>query len=124
MNDCIESKRGITTNGYSRIRINGKAIQAHRWAWELVNGPVPEGMVIDHMCGNKLCVLPKHLRAVTQQVNIMAGKHNIDNRTHCNQGHPFEGNIYVRKNGKRECYQCCRERSHRNYHRKRAMVKA
>jgi hypothetical protein len=59
-----------------------------------------------------------HLRVVTQQENVMAGLHNIDNRTHCNQGHTFEGNIMVRKNGKRECAECNRVRSRVNYRKK------
>jgi hypothetical protein len=119
MNDCIESKKGITTNGYSRIRINGKKIQSHRWVWELLNGPIAEDMVVDHMCSNRKCILPSHLRVVTQQENIMAGKHNIDNRSHCNQGHPFnKENIMVRKNGKRECAECNRIRARASYRKK------
>lgn len=120
MNTCIESKKGITTNGYSRLRINNQQIQAHRWVWELINGAIPEGLVIDHLCSNKKCVVLDHLRLVTQQENIMAGKHNIDNRSHCNQGHPFEGNIMVRKNGKRECAECNRVRARAVYARKKA----
>jgi hypothetical protein len=119
MTDCIESKKGITTNGYSRIRINNKNVQAHRWAWELVNGQIPEDFVIDHICRNRKCVLPEHLRMITQQENIMAGLHNIDNRSHCNQGHPFvKENIMIRKSGKRECAECNRIRARANYTKK------
>ena len=119
MTDCIESKKGITTNGYSRLRINNKNIQAHRWAWELINGKISDGFVIDHICRNRKCVLPEHLRMVTQQENIMAGLHNIDNRSHCNQGHPFiKENIMIRKSGKRECSECNRIRARANYAKK------
>ena len=119
MTTCIESKKGITANGYSRIRINNKNIQAHRWAWELVNGQIPDEFVIDHICRNRKCVLPEHLRMVTQQENIMAGLHNIDNRSHCNQGHPFvKENIMIRKSGKRECAECNRIRARANYAKK------
>ena len=119
MTTCIESKKGITTNGYSRIRINNKNIQAHRWAWELVNGQIPDEFVIDHICRNRKCVLPEHLRMVTQQENIMAGLHNIDNRSNCNQGHPFvKENIMIRKSGKRECAECNRIRARANYAKK------
>jgi hypothetical protein len=119
MNDCIESKKGITTNGYSRIRVNGKLIQAHRWAWELVNGKIPNGLVIDHICRNRKCISLEHLRMVTQQENIMAGLHNIDNRSHCNQGHPFvKENIMIRKSGKRECSECNRIRARAAYAKK------
>jgi len=116
MTECIESKRTITTNGYSRIFVDGKNIQAHRWAWELINGKIPTGLVIDHICKNRKCVAIDHLRMVTQQENVMAGLHNIDNRTHCNQGHPFtKENIMVRKSGKRECAECNRVRARKNY---------
>jgi hypothetical protein len=119
MTNCIESKKGITNNGYSRIRVNDKNIQAHRWAWELVNGQIPDEFVIDHICRNRKCVLPEHLRMVTQQKNIMAGLHNIDNRSHCNQGHPFvKENIMIRKIGKRECAECNRIRARANYAKK------
>jgi hypothetical protein len=116
MTNCIESKKGITTNGYSRIRVGNKQIQAHRWVWELINGQIPKDMVIDHICRNRLCVAIDHLRMITQQENIMAGLHNIDNRSHCNQGHPFiKENIMVRKNGRRECAECNRVRARKNY---------
>lgn len=118
MTTCIESKKNITTNGYSRLRFGSKHIQAHRWAWELINGAIPNGFVIDHLCKNKACVAIDHLRMVTQQENVMAGLHNIDNRSHCNKGHLFEGNIMVRKSGKRECAECNRERARANYRKK------
>jgi hypothetical protein len=119
MTNCIESKKGITNNGYSRIRVNDKNIQAHRWAWELVNGQIPDEFVIDHICRNRKCVLPEHLRMITQQENIMAGLHNINNRSHCNQGHPFvKENIMIRKSGKRECAECNRTRARANYAKK------
>ena len=119
MTECIESRKGITTNGYSRIRVNGNQIQAHRWVWEIINGKIPAGFVIDHLCKNRKCVAIDHLRMITQQENIMAGLHNIDNRSHCNQGHPFiKENIMVRKNGRRECAECNRTRAKANYYKK------
>ena len=118
MTDCIEAKTKNITNGYHKVRVNGKQIRAHRWAWELVNGKIPNGMVIDHICRNRACVALDHLRVVTQKENIMAGHWNVDNRTHCNQGHIFEGNIMVRKNGKRECAECNRVRARANYAKK------
>jgi len=118
--ECIEAKTTTKVFGYHQVRLKGKRWRAHRWAWELINGPIPEGMVIDHMCSNRACVAIDHLRVVTQRENIMAGLHNIDNRSHCNQGHPFEGNIMVRKNGRRECAECNRARSRANYAKQKA----
>jgi hypothetical protein len=118
MTECIEAKTSTIVNGYHKLWAGKKNVRAHRWAWELVNGKIPDGKVIDHICRNRACVALDHLRVVTQQENIMAGLHNIDNRSHCNNGHLFEGNIMVRKNGKRECAECNRVRSRNNWARK------
>lgn len=42
---------------------------AHRVAWELINGPIPEGKFLDHQCFNRACVNPNHLRIVTNKQN-------------------------------------------------------
>lgn len=118
MTNCIEAKTSTVVNGYHKVHANGKSQRAHRWAWELVNGKIPADKVIDHLCRNRACVALDHLRVVTQQENIMAGLHNIDNCSHCNNGHLFEGNIMVRKNGKRECAECNRVRARANYAKK------
>jgi hypothetical protein len=115
MTECIEAKTSTIVNGYRKLWVGKKSVRAHRWAWELVNGTIPADKVIDHICRNRACVAIDHLRVVTQQENIMSGLHSIDNRSHCNQGHPFEGNIMIRKNGKRECAECNRVRSRANY---------
>lgn len=135
MSDCIKWHLFIHENGYGQANIvgtSGKHMNAHRWVWIQANGPIPDGMVVDHTCHNpkecvggwecehRSCVNLKHLRLITQKENINAGKHNIDNRSHCNQGHPFEGNIMVRKNGKRECAECNRVRARAAYARKKA----
>ena len=111
MTECIEAKTSTIVNGYHKLWAGKKNVRAHRWAWELVNGKIPADKVIDHLCRNRACVALDHLRVVTQQENIMAGLHNIDNRSHCNNGHLFEGNIMIRKNGKRECAECNRVRA-------------
>ena len=136
MTECILTKAYESLNGYGKYMIvNGKSHRAHRGAWIKAYGAIPKGMVIDHVCHNeavergeceggitcihRACINPEHLRLVTQQENIMAGLHNIDNRSHCNQGHPFiKENIMVRKNGKRECAECNRVRARANYRKK------
>ena len=122
MADCINWDKSIRDTGYGQTFFRGKVMRAHRVAWIKANGEIPDGMVIDHMCRNRACVNVEHLRVVTQRENIIAGLHNIDNRTHCNQGHLFEGNIMVRANGSRECAECNRVRSKVNYAKKKAGV--
>ena len=121
MTNCIHPNSKSRSNGYAFMYYppKRKAIKAHRAAWMLTNGPVPEGMVLDHICRDRACINLEHLRVITQQENIMAGLHNIDNRSHCNQGHPFiKENIMIRKNGKRECAECNRVRSRANWAKK------
>jgi hypothetical protein len=55
--------------GYGTVTINGKRQYAHRVAYQVANGSIPEGMRIDHKCHNRLCVNPKHLRPVTIKQN-------------------------------------------------------
>lgn len=56
-------------NGYPTIRANGKQMLAHRYSYERSIGPIPDGLVIDHICRVPACVEPSHLRAVTQKQN-------------------------------------------------------
>lgn len=42
---------------------------AHRVGWEILNGPVPEGLELDHVCRNRSCVNPDHLRPITRKQN-------------------------------------------------------
>lgn len=56
-------------DGYGVMRRGGKRQAAHRFSWELANGPIPAGMQIDHMCHNRLCVRPEHLRLATNKQN-------------------------------------------------------
>lgn len=96
---------------------------AHRYAYELANGPVPEGLVIDHLCKNPRCVKPSHLEPVTQRENVMRGvglsKINAE-KTHCKRGHEFtEGNTYWYMN-RRTCRACNRIKARAYQERKKA----
>ena len=56
--------------GYGRMKVDGKLICAHRYAWELANGPVPDGLRVLHRCDNPICVRASHLFLGTQLDNI------------------------------------------------------
>ena len=51
--------------GYGNLHIGGKHKRVHRLVYELLVGPIPKGLVIDHLCQIRHCVNPKHLEAVT-----------------------------------------------------------
>ena len=67
--DCWEWTGAPWGEGYGQMRVNGRATLVHRLSFEWSAGPVPVGMVVDHMCWNRLCVRPDHLRLATPSQN-------------------------------------------------------
>jgi hypothetical protein len=101
-------------NGYGRISVNGKTRATHIVMWELYHGElVPEGMVLDHKCRNRLCYNPSHLRPIPGVENTLIGEGPTAKnarKTHCKRGHELAGdNLITReRNGRqhRECKAC------------------
>lgn len=97
----------VNNYGYGHLNTGTRRVHAHRYAYELLVGPIPDGLVIDHLCRDKACVNPLHLEAITQLENVRRGAAYWAAREmpHCVKGHPrTPENTYVRPNGT----QCCR----------------
>jgi len=62
-----------TGDGYASVRVAGRRILAHRYAYELAEGPIPGGLQLDHLCRVRECVQPEHLEPVTGQENTIRG---------------------------------------------------
>lgn len=112
---CIEWTGYRSPAGYGKIRVGGKGILAHRFAWELVNGPIPPGMCVCHRCDNPPCCNVAHLWLGTQADNnadmYAKGRSASGDwqraRTHCPRGHAYdEANTYVCTDGRRMCRSC------------------
>ncbi|MGP5671434.1 HNH endonuclease [Brachybacterium alimentarium] len=82
-------------HGYGRIRIAPRTVKVHRYSYEREHGPIPDGMYVDHVCWNRACVLPEHLRLATHQQNIQ-------NRSGANRGNTTGvRGVSLHKDGKR-----------------------
>jgi len=96
--------------GYGRLLVNGKRVIAHRYAYEQFKRPIPEGMVIDHLCLTPLCVNPDYLEAVSNKENILRGVSlpaQAARRTECAKGHQYSvSNLFIRPDGARGCRTC------------------
>lgn len=99
--------------GYGRFKVGGKLHVAHRVAYQLSVGPIPDGLTLDHLCRNTACVNPLHLEPVSVGENIRRGTQGDAQRakTHCPREHPYDSeNTYVNPRGQRLCRACGRER--------------
>lgn len=64
---------GTLSKGYGVMKVHSRSTRVHRLMYEVFVGPIPEGLVIDHLCKNKQCVNPEHLEAVTSRENTLRG---------------------------------------------------
>lgn len=101
--------------GYGTFWRAGSNRKAHRIAFELARGPVPDGLTVDHLCENESCVNPAHLDACSAVENLLRSTTNPGavnaRKTHCRNGHAFTPDNtrqFVRQNGRvmRQCITC------------------
>lgn len=130
---CWEWTGHLSPMGYGRINLGPPTNQpgfTHRVAWELLVGPVDDGLELDHLCRNKACMNPDHLEPVTHAENLRRGISPVGragqlsprrlarprSKTHCPHGHEYSpDNTYRRPQGTLECRACRRNavRRHR-----------
>ena len=115
-----------STGSYGRFT-NGGHVYAHRFVYELLIGPIPDGLTLDHLCRVRHCVNPAHLEPVTIRENILRGETraaaNVA-KTHCLRGHLLAGANLTKAKGRRSCRTCMNahgraqytreDRAHRN----------
>jgi hypothetical protein len=92
---CWLWRGAINSNGYPAIHSEGRRgrqLRAHRVAYEMLVGPIPEGMQLDHLCEVKHCVNPDHLEPVLAQVNC---ERHTGKRITCAVGHPYQHRVSV-----------------------------
>jgi len=108
---CWEWTAAKTALGYGKFGTGGKYggwTPAHRVLYELIVGPIPEGLALDHLCCNKSCVRPEHLEPVTTGENFRRA----NTKTHCIRGHELTvENTYRYEYGRvcRLCQAICRK---------------
>lgn len=103
--------------GYGRFKVGKRMAPAHRFSYEMIKGPIPSGLFLDHLCRVRACVNPDHLEVVTGRENTLRGfgPSGLNSRkTHCSKGHEFkEENIYWDSKGARNCRICRKEKAFR-----------
>jgi len=111
------------SKGYGRFGVGNVTRYAHRLAYELIVGPIPCGLEIDHLCRTPGCVNPAHLEAVTHRENVLRGTGASAanaKKVRCVNGHAFAGdNVRINTDGERVCVACKRAKDARYARKKR-----
>lgn len=113
---CITWTGATTSNGYGRVWWFGHLEMAHRLFYELFVDAIPDGMELDHLCRNRVCVNVEHLEVVTHQENQARSNSPAGlnaRKVRCIRGHSLlaDGDVYVNARGERVCRPCRRSRN-------------
>lgn len=108
--DCWVWTGGTDRDGYGMFGWSGRPVRAYRVALLLEHVELPTGMVVDHMCRNRLCVRREHLRVVTPRINALENSEGVGavnaRKTACVNGHVFtRENTYLWRH-QRKCRTC------------------
>lgn len=102
---------GTNRKGYGQFWGSRHPVLAHRFAYEILVGPIPLGMTLDHLCRVRHCVNAGHLEPVPNGVNILRGTGIAvlnSKKTHCPQKHPYDAKNTLLYQGRRYCRACKR----------------
>ncbi len=113
----------LDRDGYGVFHLKGRGRRAHRVAYVLRRGPIPEGRVVSHTCGNHWCVNHRHLRAISRRdATVNATSKSLPalnaRKTRCKRGHPFDRTYVVNGRPQRSC-SVCENAKHRRLRRNR-----
>ena len=104
-----------SSSGYGLLKWETHTVSSHRLVYELLVGPIQDGLETDHLCRIPLCANPAHLEPVTHRENVMRGN-SISalnaRKTHCPKGHTYDekNTRLVPHRAGRKCIECERER--------------
>lgn len=96
-------------HGYGQFWFEGRLVSAHRWSYESLRGPIPDGLFLDHLCRVVNCVNPVHLEPVTNRENVIRGFSSRGPLRYCRKGHEMtEENTYTRPDGSNSTCRTCK----------------
>ena len=125
---CHVFRGAKNSDGYGNVKLNGKIVSVHRYVLEQANGPIQDGLEVDHQCRNRACCNLSHLRLVTHKVNsteniVNTGWQVCAAKTHCPQGHEYTAENTYSYKGVRICRTCNRDRNREFVRKKRSSTK-